>query len=426
MEMKKLTTRYYLCIDLRTFYASVESVERGLDPMVTKLVVADPDRSGGTVCLAVTTAMKKLCVKNRCRVREIPKNIEYIMAEPRMKLYIDYAAEIYGIYLKNISKDDIFVYSVDEAFLDVTNYLSLYQMTPKELGQKLMDEIYNELGLRSACGIGTNLYLTKVALDITAKHSPDSIGFLDEETYRKTLWNHRPITDFWRIGEGTARRLARLGIYTMEGIAKANEDLLYKVFGVDAELLIDHANGLETTTIADIKAYRPKTKSFTSGQVLPEDYTFSDSEIVVKEMMDELCFQMVEKGYVTKSVTLHVGYSYKANLEPAHGTFSVDSETNAPAVLIPEIAKLYRDIVDFRYPIRRIHIYCNNVVREDHRQMSFFDNNEKIEKSTTIQKTMLDIKKKYGKNAVFKGIDLHDSATTRQRNRQIGGHKSGE
>ena len=278
--------RMYICIDLKSFYASVECAERGLDPMTTNLVVADMSRTEKTICLAITPAMKALGVHNRCRIFEIPPNVDYIAATPRMQLYIDYAAEIYGIYLKYISKDDIYVYSIDEAFMDVTQYLKLYQMSARQLGQRIIDDIYNTLHIRATCGIGTNLYLTKIALDISAKHSPDFIGELTEEKYQKTLWNHTPLTDFWRVGPGTARRLATYGIYTMGQLAHTDEDFLYRLFGIDAELLIDHAWGREPVTMADIKAYKPQTNCLSSGQVLPYDYNFQDGSLIVKEMMD--------------------------------------------------------------------------------------------------------------------------------------------
>lgn len=254
----------------------MECVERGLDPMTTNLVVADPERSDKTICLAITPAMKKLGIRNRCRVFEIPKAVPYIMAEPRMKLYIDYAAAIYGIYLNYISKEDIHVYSIDEAFLDVTSYLKLYHMTARELAKTIMQDILQQTGIQSTCGIGTNLYLAKVALDILAKHSDDAIGYLDESLYREKLWQHKPLTDFWRIGPGISRKLTNYGITTMESIASSNEDFLYRLFGIDAELLIDHAWGREPTTIADIKAYMPKTNCVTSGQVLMRDYEFAE------------------------------------------------------------------------------------------------------------------------------------------------------
>lgn len=420
--------RMYLCIDLKSFYASVECVERGLDPMTTNLIVADPERSEKTICLAVTPAMKALGVKNRCRVFEIPKGIDYIMAEPRMQKYIDYAAEIYAIYLSFVSKDDIHVYSIDEVFVDVTDYLSMYRMTAKELGQAMMKAVFEKLGIRATCGVGTNLYLAKVALDITAKHSADFVGFLDEELYRKNLWSHRPITDFWRVGRGTARSLEKMGIYDMGALSACNEELLYKKFGIDAELLIDHAWGKESATMADIKMYKPKTNCLTSGQVLMCDYSFEDGEIIVKEMIDALCLEMVEKGVETKSVTLYVGYSNSLKIEPARGSIGTDSPTSADAVWIPLITELYRKIVNPEYPIRRVNISCNNVTDEqkEFRQLSLFDEPEKVEKNREIQKALINIKKQFGKNAVFKGLDLEENATALERNRQIGGHKSGE
>lgn len=249
----------YLCIDLKSFYASVECVALGLDPMTTNLVVADPDRGDKTICLAITPAMKALGIKNRCRLFEIPKHVPYRIATPRMQKYIDTAADIYAIYLKYIAKEDIHVYSIDEAFMDVTDYLALYQLSARQLGQRIMDDIYHSTDIRATCGVGTNLYLAKVALDITAKHAPDFIGELDEESYRKTLWNHKPLTDFWRVGTGISRRLDPFGIRTMKDIAEADENFLYRLFGVDAELLIDHAWGREPVTIADIKNYNRRT-----------------------------------------------------------------------------------------------------------------------------------------------------------------------
>ncbi len=299
--------RIYVCIDLKSFYASVECRKRGLDPMKANLVVADPERTEKTICLAVSPAMKALGVPGRCRVFEIPKGIKYEMAPPRMQLYIDCSAEIYGIYLKYIAKEDIHVYSIDEVFMDVTDYLTMYQMSARELGMKIMKDIYDSTGIISTCGIGTNLYLAKIALDITAKHVDDHIGELDEESYRRTLWDHKPITDFWRVGKGTAKRLESIGIQTMRGITEAPEEVLYKLFGIDAELLIDHAWGRETTTMADIKNYKPQSTSVSSGQVLECDYTFEDGKLVVKEMADLLCLELVDKGLVTNSITLHVG-----------------------------------------------------------------------------------------------------------------------
>ena len=310
----------YICIDLKSFYASVECRERGLDSIKTKLVVADPERSEKTICLAVSPALKASGIPGRCRLFEIPKHIEYIIAPPRMQLYIDYAAEIYAIYLKYIAKEDIHVYSIDEVFLDVTDYLSMYQMTPKELGITIMDDIHKNTGITATYGIGSNLYLAKVALDITAKHVDDHIGELDEDKYCRTLWNHRPITDFWRVGAGIAKRLDMLGIATMGEIAHTEEEILYKMFGVDAELLIDHAWGKEPTLMSDIKAYKPKSNSIGSGQVLGCDVDYEGGKLIVKEMIDLLCLELVDKGLVTDSITLHIGYNKRFEKKSAHGT----------------------------------------------------------------------------------------------------------
>ena len=418
----------YLCIDLKSFYASVECVERGLDPMTTNLVVADPERTEKTICLAVSPSMKALGVRNRCRVFEIPKSIDYIMAEPRMQKYIDYAARIYGIYLRYISPEDIHVYSIDEAFLDVTPYLPHYHLAPKEMAVMLMETVYREVGVRAACGIGTNLYLAKIALDITAKHAADFIGILDEESYRKTLWQHRPLTDFWRIGSGTANTLASRYIFTMEDIANADEEMLYRLFGVDAELLIDHAWGREPTTIADIKAYKPKTNSLTSGQVLMRDYTFDEARLVLREMLDGMCLDMVDKELAAGSVTIQIGYSNALEIPPAKGTASLTSHTNSDLIIIPAVMKLYDRIMERDKLIRRLNICCNNVLPDTgERQISLFEEEtDAIDRNKRLQKAVISVKKKYGKNSVLKGMDLEEAATARDRNRQIGGHKSGE
>ena len=427
--MKSEKQKYYICIDLKSFYASVECVERGLDPMTTNLVVADPERSDKTICLAVSPSMKALGVKNRCRVFEIPENIRYVMAPPRMQKYIDYAAEIYGVYLKYFSKDDIHVYSIDEAFIDVTPYLSTYRMTPKQLAVTVMDSITKEVGVRATCGIGTNLYLAKIALDITAKHAEDFIGELDEESYRKTLWEHKPITDFWRIGRGTARRLAKLGLETMGDVALYNEDVLYDRFGIDAELLIDHAWGRESVTIADIKAYRPQSHSLTSGQVLMRDYSFDEGRLILREMTEQLCLDMVAKGVLAASMTVWVRYSNRYGISPESGTASADKPTNSVTLMTEAVLALYDEMMDRDKKIRGFMLTCNNVTEDDGaEQISFFDDEVKETKESDrkIQKAMLDIKEKFGKNAIFKSADLKDEATALERNRQIGGHKSGE
>ncbi len=419
--------RTYLCIDLKSFYASVECVEAKLDPMTTNLVVADPERTEKTICLAVSPSMKQLGIKNRCRVFEIPSHVKYIMAPPRMQLYIDYAAEIYGVYLKYVAKEDIHVYSIDEVFMDVTDYLEMYHMTAKELAITIMRDIHRTTrGIVSTCGIGTNLYLAKVALDIAAKHARDYIGILDEESYRKSLWNHKPLTDFWRVGAGTAKRLERYGIFTMKEIAEASEDLLYKELGIDAELLIDHAWGREPTTIQDIKAYKPKQNCLSSGQVLACDYSHDACRLIVKEMADLLCLDLVDKGLVTESVSLYLGYSNALRKEPARGTVSLRSATNSARQILPCVEQLYEKITDAGTPIRRVNMTFNHVVDEVCRQYDLFVDPEELEREKRMQKAMLQIKKKYGKNAILKGMNLEEGATTVERNRQIGGHRSGK
>lgn len=420
-----MSKRTYVCIDLKSFYASVECRERGLDPMTTNLVVADLERSEKTICLAVSPAMKALGIPGRCRIFEIPKQIEYIVAPPRMQLYIDYAAEIYAIYLKYIAKEDIHVYSIDEVFLDVTNYLTMYQMSAKELGITIMNDILETTGITATCGIGTNLYLAKVALDITAKHVEDHIGELDEESYCKILWNHKPLTDFWRVGAGIAKRLESIGISTMGEIARADEDMLYKLFGVDAELLIDHAWGKEPTLMSDIKNYKPKANSLGSGQVLGCDCNYEKGKLIVKEMVDLLCLEMVDKGLVTNSITLHIGYNSRFEKKPAHGTTTMTVTTNSAKQMIKYAVELYDRIIDNHTPIRRFTVTFNNVINEMYQQYDLFTNPEDVEKEHKIQKAMLDIKDKYGKNAILKGMNLQEGATTMERNKQIGGHKSG-
>lgn len=421
-----LNNRIYICIDLKSFYASVECVERGLDPLTTNLVVADPERTEKTICLAISPAMKDLGIQNRCRVFQIPKNVEYIMAPPRMQLYIDYSANIYSVYLKYIAKEDIHVYSIDEAFMDVTDYLTMYQMSAKELGMRIMQDVLETTGITASCGIGTNLYLAKIALDITAKHSEDHVGVLSEELYKKTLWNHRPLTDFWRVGAGTAKRLDSIGIHTMGEIAQADEQMLYQLFGIDAELLIDHAWGRETTTMTDIKNYKPKTNSISSGQVLACDYSYNDGKLVVREMADLLALDLVDKGLVTDSITLHIGYNNAINEKPAHGTTTMTVTTSSAKTIMAYTEKLYERIVLPNTSIRRINLTFNNVVDEMYKQYDLFTDPVELERENKMQKAMLDIKKKFGKNAILRGMNLEENATTQERNRQIGGHKSGE
>ena len=415
--------RCYLAIDLKSFYASVECADRRLDVMTTRLVVADPERKRGTICLAITPAMKALGVKNRCRIFEIPPGIDYIVAPPRMKRYIQVSAEIYEIYLSFVDKEDIHVYSIDEAFLDVTSYLSLYGLTPRQLAQKIIDQIYKKKGLRATCGIGTNMYLAKVALDILAKHSPDFIAQLDEESYKKRLWYHRPLTDFWRIGSGIARRLQSLGIFTQEDIAKAPPKVLLKEFGVQSEFLIDHAWGREPCTIAEIKSYQQKSHSLSAGQVLMRDYTFDEGLIIVKEMANQLSLDMVAANVVSNNLSLHVGYSYDT-MPSSGGSMTLQVTTNSVRIITDAFAQIYKNIVPRDAMIRRFSLSANSIVDDNFEQYSFFVDPTIMEKDRNISQSVNALKSKFGKNAVLKGTDLQEAATTIERNAQIGGHKA--
>ncbi len=419
-----MNTQTYVCIDLKSFYASVECVDRGLDPFKTNLVVADPNRTEKTICLAVSPAMKKLGVPGRCRVFEIPKNIDYIMAVPRMQRYIDVSAEIYGIYLRYISKDDIHVYSIDEVFMDVSDYLSMYNCSACDLGIRIMQDIYKETGIQATCGIGSNLYLAKIALDILAKHAPDHVGILDEEEYCKKLWNHLPLTDFWRVGPGTVRRLKHNGIETMQDIAHADEELLYHIFGIDAELLIDHAWGRETATLKDIKNYKPQRNSITNGQVLSCEYSFKDASLIVREMADLLSLELLSKNKITDSFTLYIGYLGLYMHEPGdRGSVRLLTPTNLSTVIVPAIMKLYEHIADKDGGIKRINITANNIVEDEYRQLSLFTDFDAEEKEVKVQMAVLNIKDRYGKNAILKGMNLEEGGKTIERNEQIGGHK---
>lgn len=426
MEDKKV----YFVIDLKSFFASVECVERGLDPMTTDLIVADMERTDRTICLAVSPSLKAKGVKNRCRVFEIPKNLDYIVAVPRMQKYVEYAAEIYGVYLDYISPDDMHVYSIDEVFIDATPYLRRMGFTPREFAKFLMEEVASRIGVRATCGIGTNMYLAKIALDITAKSSRDFIGYLDRETYINTLWDHRPLADFWRIGPGTARKLARIGIDTMGGIARADTELLYRMFGVDAELLIDHAWGIEPTRICDIKNYTSKSRSLSSGQVLMRDYSFDEALIVMKEMTDSMCLDLTNKKLLAKSFTIAVGYSNQYALPMARGMAHLRVPSNLARDAIPSVVSTFREVVDPSIPIRRMFINANDVRPDSSgHQLSLFElgddgaDSGESDKNRRIQETVNEIKSRFGKNAMLKGIDFEDAATARDRNNQIGGHR---
>lgn len=417
--------KYYLCIDLKTFYASVECVERGLDPFNTNLVVADPERGKGTICLAISPKMKMLGVKNRCRIFEIPPTIKYIVATPRMKKYIEYSANIYAIYLKYFSKEDIHVYSIDEAFMDVTKYLKLYKLNPIELAKKIIKDIFKTYGITATAGIGTNMYLAKIALDITAKHNQNNIGYLNEEKYKKELWHHKPLSDFWQIGKGIERRLNKMRIFDMYDIAHTEQKRLYKEFGVNAEYLIDHSWGKESCTIADIKAYKPKTNSITNSQVLFEDYSFIKARLVLKEMVELGSLRLIESNLVTDTVGLYIGYS-KNTIKATGGTRKLTNYTNIYSELLKAFLEIYNKTTDTDIPIRRIGVNFANVIETESVQLSLFIDQERVDEERKLELAMCSIKNKMGKNAIIRGMDLEDGATTIMRNKLIGGHNSGE
>ena len=478
----------YIAIDLKSFYASVECVERELDPMKTNLVVADESRTNKTICLAVSPSLKAFGIPGRARLFEVVEQVReinamrapedqltYITAPPQMALYLKYSTRIYEVYLKYIAPEDIHVYSIDEIMFDATHYLGTYQMTPEQLASKMIMDVYQTVGIPAAAGIGTNLYLCKVAMDIMAKHAePDENGVriarLDEMSYRRQLWTHEPITDFWRVGRGYAKKLAAHGLYTMGDIARCsigasedfhNEELLYRLFGVNAELLIDHAWGYEPCTMAAIKAYKPENNSIVSGQVLRCPYEYEQAELVVREMADLLALDLVEKRMVTDQIVLTVGYDIDNLTDPerkkrykgpvttdhygrqvpkhAHGTANLKQKTSSTMLLTDATMELFAQIVNRNLLIRRISLCANRVVSETeaaleerYEQLSLFEeetreeavDEKELERERKLQQAMLDVKKRYGKNAMVKGMNLQEGATTMERNRQIGGHKA--
>lgn len=416
--------RTYFCIDMKTFYASVECAERGLNPFETNLVVADTSRGNGALCLAVSPKMKAQGVKNRCRLYEIPKHIKYETALPRMQLYIEYAADIYAIYLKYFSPDDIHVYSIDEAFIDATNYLSTYHMDAKGLAKKLMNEIAEVKHIPSTAGIGSNLFLAKIALDITAKHAKDHMGVLTEESFRETLWDHTPITDFWMIAGGTARRLERFGITTLRGIAQCPQELLYKTFGKDAELLIDHAWGREPCRMQDIKSYKSKTHSVSFSQILPKDYTYDEARVVMTEMILHGCQELMRRKVICQKIWIGVGYS-KDVLPMVNGQTKLTSATAVNSLICPFVLDVFDRITDRSVPIRRLGISFNDVCDEGCEGYDFFTDWDAVEREKAKEKTVLQISDKYGKNAILRGTNFLAGATQRERNGMIGGHRAG-
>lgn len=495
----------YMCIDLKSFYASVECRERNLDPLDTNLVVADETRTDKTICLAVSPSLKSYGLSGRCRLFEAKQKVkevnykrrkennykpfigksfiaselknnsnlelDFIKAVPRMKLYMKYSTDIYNIYLKYIAPEDILVYSIDEVFCDITNYLKFYKITAEELVIKMIEDVYKMTGITATAGIGTNMYLAKVAMDITAKHmNPNKFGVrmarLDEKSYKEELWNHRPLTDFWRVGKGYEKKLEQNNMFTMGDIARMslnNEDLLFKLFGVNAEFLIDHAWGYEPCTISEAKNYKPTSNSISQGQVLHCPYDYNKTKLIVSEMVDNLVLDLVEKHLITNQLVLTIGYDIENLTNPkisskyngeivtdgygrkipkhSHGTVNLDHRTSSTKIIMTEVLKLYERIVNPILLTRRINITACNVVDESFvekkpqgEQLDLFTNyeiveankNKQIQEETEerkVQKTLLAIKKKYGKNAILKGMNLQEGATAKDRNEEVGGHK---
>lgn len=466
--------RKYIAIDLKSFYASVECVERGLDPLTANLVVADESRTDKTICLAVSPSLKARGIPGRARLFEVLQKVkrsEFIAAVPRMQLYIDYSTRIYQIYLDYVSQEDIHVYSIDEVFIDVTDYLATYRMSAHELAMTIIRDILAKTGITATAGIGTNLYLCKVAMDIVAKHvKADKDGVriaeLDERTYRETLWDYQPLTAFWRVGRGIADKLNRYGLYTMGDVARQSvedEDLLYSLFGVNAELLIDHAWGWEPCTISEIKAYRPVASSMSSGQVLTCPYTAEKARVVVREMADGLAMELLDKRLLTDQVVLTVGYDkdsltdqnvrehysgaitkdYYGRLVPkhAHGSRNLHGHTSSAMTIMEAVAALYDEIIDKTLLVRRLNVTANHIVTEEYqrrkgrepRQLDLFERIDtdadkereaSLEKERRVQETVLEIKKRFGKNSILRGLNFADGATMKERNRQIGGHRA--
>ncbi|MBR6900120.1 MAG: DNA methylase [Bacteroidales bacterium] len=494
--------RTYIAIDLKSFYASVECVERGLNPLTTNLVVADASRTEKTICLAVTPSLKAFGIGGRARLFEVVQRVRqvnaqrrrhapgyqlqgeatdsrdlaahpekalgYLVAPPRMAYYIDYSARIYSIYLKYIAPEDIHVYSVDEVFIDATNYLGTYKITPHELARRMIAHVLRETGITATAGIGTNLYLCKVAMDIVAKHLPADkdgvrIAELDEMNYRRQLWSHQPLTDFWRVGHGIAHKLEACGMHTMGDVARQsidNEALLYKLFGVNAELLIDHAWGWEPCTMKAIKSYRPRSNSFSSGQVLAEPYTFKKARVVMREMADAMALKLVSLRLVASQVGIYVNYdseslkqgTYTGEVvgdyygryvpKPAHAGANLPCPTSSARIITEVVMQMFDQSVDPKLLVRRLTITVNQVVDENDSsvthpvtQLDMFTDYEQLEreqkavksaldKERRMQEAVLNIKRKFNKNAIFKGMDLEEGATARERNSQIGGHKA--
>ena len=409
--------RTYFVIDLKSFYASVECVERNLDPFKVDLVVADITRNKGAICLAISPKMKERGIKNRCRIYEIPKNVKPIIAKPRMKKYIEYSSKIYGIYLDYISKEDIHVYSIDEAFLDVTSYLKMYNLSEKELAKKIISDIKKRTGITATCGIGTNMYLAKIALDILAKHNEDYIGYLDEKLYKELLWDHTPLTDFWQIGRGIQNRLYKHHIKTMKEVSNCNPKILYKEFGIEAEYLIDHSNGIEPMTIKEIKKYKPKSTSISNSQILFRNYNEKEARVIITEMIDNLVLELVKRNLYVNNVSIYISLS-----NSDHITFSVNvNSSNSYNTILNKVLNEYDYMVESKI-IRKIGISFNELSSKKYEQLDLFSNIDNND--YTLEKTMYNIKSKYGKNSILRCISLDENATMRIRNNYIGGHNA--
>ncbi len=429
--------RTYLCIDLKSFYASVEAADRGLDPFTTNLVVADPERSANTICLAITPALKAAGVRNRCRLRDIPAGIEYITAVPRMRRYMEVSGEILQCYLRFVSAEDMHVYSIDECFIDATPYLRLYRTDAKTFARRLMRAALEQTGVTATAGIGPNMFLCKVALDICAKHAPDGIGILDEDSFKREIWFHRPITDVWGIGAGTARRLARHGVVDLAGVAAMNPKVLRREFGKRAEVLIDHAWGLEACTIAQARTYKPHGHSITNGQVLMRDYTFEEAEVLIREMTLASALELAEKGLAASCIGLSAGYAGDgARRQPssavlaglgataAGGSRKLARPTASTSELTEAMLTLWRQTVDSGRNIRRIQLTFAELVDAASVQPSLFDAPEDHQKEKAMTQAMVAVRARFGANAALMGTSLRQEANARSRNQQIGGHRA--
>ena len=412
-----------MCIDLKTFFASVECVERKLDPFKTDLVVADPSRGDGAICLAISPKMKQRGIKNRCRMYEIPKNIHPIIAKPRMKKYRDYSIYINSIYLEYVNEEDWFAYSIDECFIDATPYLNYYKKTPKEFAKMLIDAVYIKTGITAAAGIGTNMYLAKIALDITAKHSKDNIGYLDENLYKEKLWHHTPLTDFWQIGKGIERRLFNLHLKDMYDISKCEESALYKEFGINAEILIDHSKGIEPCTIKDVKDYKPKSNSISNTHVLEKDYNFEDARNILIEMVDNLILDLVSRKKYASTVSLYIGY-IKDKIPPMKFSVKLEQATSSYTIILNKILSEYDFRVNQFILIRRIGLFFGNLKDKLIEQLDLFSIHEISEKDLRIEMAMNEIKNKYGKNSILRGLSFTENATQIKRNKLLGGHNA--